>query len=337
MSADSFIFLAVLCIHLAGCLYLPVSKSEPTLNEYWSEVQLRPLVGQSIDSVATGVFSSPTWKVFDGGQTHLIYGHQADYGVLILMGGGGGFGEYVGTRTRCFRLSFDEDGVLYAFDGETDTDAFDLWPSEINDCRLKFWTEDELASIRQELEARAKSGDHKAEAVLLEFSSGDDLVRQSEVDLKSAYVAAWEDSSIAMRKRTQQTRKAAKEDIEAHRDDLLPRAEAGDAEAQYALGSSYYRDREERWYWICRAAHGGHSEAMMMKGASLIAKAREEDIDAALLWFLLAERTGSVHGAKAAQQLSEHMKQEKILIVENRLDAWKPNPESCGKMDDVRR
>ena len=339
MPALSWFFLAALCIPLAGCLYLPIAKTESPLKEHWSEAQLTPLLGQPIDQVKMNFPSSRTWTVFDGRHTHLIYGDQVDWGLLILAGGtygGAVVAEYMGTRTQCIRLSFEKDGRLYAFDRGSDTDPLDWWPTEINDCRLEFWTEDELASIRQKLETRAESGDSKAEAMLLEFSFGDDLVRQSEIDVGALWSAAWEaaveDHPLTLRERALAMRKAAKEEKEALRYDLVPRAENGDVEAQVALGRTYYRDREERWYWICRAAHGGHSEAMMMMAARSIAprdKTAEKSEELALFWFLLAENAGSVQAGVAANQLIKLMPQGEVVEVREQLNKWVPDPSSC--------
>ena len=61
--------------------------------------------------------------------------------------------------------------------------------------------------------SRAESGDSKAEAMLLEFSFGDDLVRQSEIDVGALWSAAWEaaveDHPLTLRERALAMRKAA--------------------------------------------------------------------------------------------------------------------------------
>ncbi len=50
---------------------------------------------------------------------------------------------------------------------------------------------------------------------------------------------------------------------------LMPEAEKGQAEAQYAVGYMYYygqgviEDRRKAWYWITRAAQAGQKDAKM--------------------------------------------------------------------------
>lgn len=143
-----------------------------------------------------------------------------------------------------------------------------------------------------------------------------------------------EGSPLAMRKQAQMRRYAVEENIEMRRTDLLPKAAAGDAVAQYEIASSYFENQEERWYWFCRAAHGGHPDAMMMMAAKSITidnkDAVEQGQESALHWLLLAEEAGSEQAGRAAEQLINLMPQEKVSAVRHALNRWAPDSASCG-------
>lgn len=146
-----------------------------------------------------------------------------------------------------------------------------------------------------------------------------------------------EGNPLAMRKQTQIRRHAIEDNNKKRRADLLPKAEAGDSIAQYEIASSYFEDQEERWYWFCRASHGGHPDAMMMMAAKSITireKATEQDQALALHWFLLAEKAGSVQAGGAANQLINLMPQEKVSEVRKKLDKWVPDPSLCDTAED---
>lgn len=145
-----------------------------------------------------------------------------------------------------------------------------------------------------------------------------------------------ESSFVATRKQAQMKRELIKKKKKLRRTELLPKAEAGDIEAQYKIASLYYQDRKERWYWLCRAANGGHPEAMVMMGSKAILnenKAGKKEKKIALQWFLLAELAGSKNAVEIVRQLSASMHQEEISLVENQLERWKPDPSSCGTLD----
>jgi len=147
-----------------------------------------------------------------------------------------------------------------------------------------------------------------------------------------------EGNPVAMRKQTQMRRHAIEENTEQHRIVLLPKAEAGDTFAQYEIASLYFEDQEERWYWFCRASHGGHPEARMMMAAKSITsknKVAKQAQESALLWFLLAEKAGSLQARESAEQLIALMPQEAASEVQANLDTWVPDPSSCGTAEDT--
>ena len=192
-----------------------------------------------------------------------------------------------------------------------------------------------MTGISEPLYKLAERGDVEAKAIV-EAKKEKEL---REKQLRAANIASQEkevfseSGAIAMRKRAQMVGKTKEQERDNLRAKLLPRAERGDTNAQYELASYYYLSKEERWYWICHAAHGGHPEARFMMAANILTSVDADiaqDRQAALFWLLLAADAGFVQAIDAARELSVTMPEEEVMEVQNQLSGWAPDPASCG-------
>ena len=116
---------------------------------------------------------------------------------------------------------------------------------------------------------------------------------------------------------------------------LRPLAEAGDAEAQFFLGSMYYagqgvaQDHAKEAKWMRRSADQGFGWAQNMMGRMYSSgRGVERDAERAYMWFSLAvgERTPTARNAR--DRLAEGMSDEEIAEARRRASEWEAVKES---------
>ena len=95
----------------------------------------------------------------------------------------------------------------------------------------------------------------------------------------------------------------------------LPRAEAGDAEAQNYVGIQYYlglgrgRDLQTAFTWFVRAARQGHPPAQVNLGSMYQdGRAVEQDFYTAFVWFFAAAQQGSERALRQADNMARQNK-----------------------------
>ncbi len=137
---------------------------------------------------------------------------------------------------------------------------------------------------------------------------------------------------IAARVRWKETLARQKEARTRLREELLPKANLGDVDAQYALAGQS-ENQEERWRWICLAAHGGHKRGQHLMAAHYrvgIPKSIGRDDVKAYLWYSLAARNGDAQAETAVGELLQVMPALQIDEAKHQVEIWKPNPEECN-------
>jgi len=110
--------------------------------------------------------------------------------------------------------------------------------------------------------------------------------------------------------------------------DALLKAGQGDSEAQYKL-SLETMPLTERWRWVCRAAHSGHTKAMYELGNYnrwSLGMALPNQVRA-YLWYTLAEDWEWSQRFK--EKLTREMTPDQIAEAERLVSEWEPNPAEC--------
>ena len=134
-------------------------------------------------------------------------------------------------------------------------------------------------------------------------------------------------------------------------DDLAAAAEDGDEAALYDLAvhfqrvgdwntipywqtETHYRlalvsTGEERWQWLCRAAHAGHAAAQAQAGWAFEAgyyteEAVRSDPVEAYKWYWLALLNGEISAAEDLARLDEILTPEQVAEAQGRASEWQP-------------
>ncbi len=130
---------------------------------------------------------------------------------------------------------------------------------------------------------------------------------------------------------------AAREDQEARiqdeHDEILARAEQGDAEAQFQLGQSQFHieNPSQRRKWLCLAANQGHADAQFTLGVSkeLGFEPYERDHAGAYMWYSLAMAQGNDWAAENRARVANKMTPEQVAQSERLVEKWTPDPKAC--------
>ena len=120
----------------------------------------------------------------------------------------------------------------------------------------------------------------------------------------------------------------------------IQRASSGNGDAQYQLATVSV---ENRWYWICHAAHHRHDEAMeeFAQAYRFGYRPMGRDLQRAMIWYLLLKDTQNTDESslRAAdkkitnndiEQVAQELTLEQITEIELLVAAWQPNPSECG-------
>lgn len=101
------------------------------------------------------------------------------------------------------------------------------------------------------------------------------------------------------------------------------------AEAQFRLALATNGD--ERWQWLCRAAHAGHAAAQAQTGWASEADyytdgAVATDLTEAYKWYRLALLNGELSAAEDMERLRPSLTDAQIAEAERRASEWRPGP-----------
>ncbi len=101
------------------------------------------------------------------------------------------------------------------------------------------------------------------------------------------------------------------------------------AETLYRL--ALVSESDERWTWLCRAAHAGHAAAQAQAGWAAEADyytdgAVPTDLTEAYTWYRLALLNGEISAAEDMARLEAQLTPEQIAEAERRASAWRPGP-----------
>ena len=138
-------------------------------------------------------------------------------------------------------------------------------------------------------------------------------------------------SVIAVRHKWMDTLDQRAKALHRDRSELLPLAEAGEVEAQYEL-AQISDNADERWYWTCVAAHGGHIRSQILMGARhLTGSLSDGDTEPveAYVWYSLASRNGDSQAESSLPELAKAMTPEQVHEARTRLKIWIPEPRRC--------
>jgi len=123
------------------------------------------------------------------------------------------------------------------------------------------------------------------------------------------------------------------EDVKAAVKQLLPLAEAGNADAQFNLGSLYYQglgvpqDYREAVKWFRKAAEQGHLYAQVNLGsiyAEGIKGVIERDYPQALMWYLFAAARGDMEAIEMRDNLAMRMTPAQITEAQRLAREFRP-------------
>lgn len=121
----------------------------------------------------------------------------------------------------------------------------------------------------------------------------------------------------------------AQEDVDINQ--LKASAAAGDADAQYALGSAYQKgegveqSETEGVHWITKAANQGQVDAQFnlaiaYRGGFGV----HQDNKTAYMWLEMAARHGSDNAIQMRRDLADRMTEEQIEEAKDMATHWKP-------------
>ena len=126
---------------------------------------------------------------------------------------------------------------------------------------------------------------------------------------------------------------------------LASKAEQGDLEAQYHLGTHSGLDDQEKWIWLCRAAHQGHIRASNRLAASYFhydtyeRLPMERNLVKAYSWYAITMRFGSPtikvwsrrqqSYVPALEELRNQMTRTETAEAERLVSTWEPSPAKC--------
>ena len=101
------------------------------------------------------------------------------------------------------------------------------------------------------------------------------------------------------------------------------------AETQYRL--ALVSTGEERWQWLCQAAHAGHAAAQAQAGWAAETDYYTEgavatDLTEAYKWYRLALLNGEISAADDMERLQAGLTPEQIAEAERRASEWRPGP-----------
>ncbi len=121
-----------------------------------------------------------------------------------------------------------------------------------------------------------------------------------------------------------------REEARKRRDEILARAEQGDAEAQFQavmLSSSAAEQRK----WFCLAVNQGHADAQFSLGVrkEFGFESYERDYAEAYMWYSLALSQGNEWAAENRHRLANKMTPEQMAEAERLVAEWTPNPAEC--------
>ena len=113
----------------------------------------------------------------------------------------------------------------------------------------------------------------------------------------------------------------------------LPRAEAGDAEAQNYVGIQHYlglgcsRDLQLAFSWFVRAARQGHPPAQVNLGSMYQAgRGVEQNLQTAFVWFFAAARQGSERARRQAGYLGNRLSRREAMYAMLEANEFIPDP-----------
>jgi hypothetical protein len=154
--------------------------------------------------------------------------------------------------------------------------------------------------------------------------------RLNNVETFGAYITGPEDPAKLKCKNHFWSQEELAELEQAHKEYLEKRALRGDPEAMYEYAQQPH-DPEERWKWVCLAAHHrlakaqGKSGDYYRLGRSPISR---DDIQA-YLWYSLGADQGDFLAAQALKGLFQKMSLAQIAEAKSLLAKWEPNPAEC--------
>lgn len=156
---------------LGGCVgYLPITGEKLSGIDNVPEGSLGLLLGKSVTQIRN-YFSpyEPWWSLHETNKEYLIYHQQKEHGFVFMAAPGGSAGEYVDDKTTCVKLTFDSVNGLESHETKvTEQDELELSPftNRPFDCRLAFWTREELAALKDHYAEAAEKGDELASKIL---------------------------------------------------------------------------------------------------------------------------------------------------------------------------
>ena len=140
-----------------------------------------------------------------------------------------------------------------------------------------------------------------------------------------------DDTVLRLRRRRSIT-EPTREDQE-ERNELLARAEQGDAEAQFQLGHSQFRIKNpsQRRKWLCLAANQRHEIAQITLGVrkEFGFEPYEHDYAEAFMWYSLALSQGNDWAAENRARVANKMSPAQIAEAERLAADWKSDPKAC--------
>lgn len=345
-SVISMRFVAVLALAglLSGCVWLPISgKDRSSIAQHWSAAEMDALIGQSTEQVVSRISGKPLWQFSEGERSHLLYSSQSDFGLFLAGGGYSAGGGFTGGRNACYRLSFDREGRLFAYDRRVEYEILDGYPSEGPfDCRLVFWTRKQIEDARIELENRASKGEYQAAAKLWrEHAQKEPLIALAEDSEQSdaAILLAREfDEFGPLLKRvaagwvsSEEFEFAAERRISSMSwlgatsyGELKHAANSGDAKAQYALFRLGFE--ADPLQWLCRSANQKHPMALYTFGQSYehgkegLTRNRVQ----AYKWYRLAADEGIQFLEPAIERMRSDMNPDEKSIAVSLYKSWRP-------------
>ena len=134
-------------------MFLPISGDASSGID---ESLLEKSIGATLDDVRQGVSTVSHWEITEDDRTHVVIHSTRGFGVWALWVGGQYqaypiTAGYLGDISECYRLTFGPDDKLrdYEIRKLPDIDEATSSPTLPPDCRLVFWSAEQLEFLRE--------------------------------------------------------------------------------------------------------------------------------------------------------------------------------------------
>lgn len=187
----------ILSALLSACIgYLPMTGEKLSGIDDHPKDKLDFLLGKTESEIRAYFANEKPKETHDNDYKYLVYHQLKEFGLFFLIiagpyGGGGGASEYVGTKTTCYKFTLNKDDQLENYEIKS-IDRKELKSQELDDeldCRLAFWTNNELIKIRKAYRNSAKSGETEAMMFLAKEYDETEYLSQLAIDTNNLELA----------------------------------------------------------------------------------------------------------------------------------------------------